>query len=415
MSRSSTSSPTDAARDRARSVRWPRFAAATASALLVAGGLLALTGQPSVAAGLRCHGEKVTIVGTNGPNRLVGGPGRDVIAGRGGDDVILGQGGDDVICGGGGADRVLAGPGDDLVDGDSGRDVIDGQGGHDRLWSGASRSDLLIGGPGNDHLMLDATSAHGLGGIGNDVLDALSGAADLEGGPGRDILRGGSGADTLDGADGNDRLTGGRGNDAIDGGPGRDFCDGGPGRDRCDGGAPGSAANTPDDPDQCTAETMRSCQTDGPSRYDGTANGTLTHAGAVVETWTATFSLESDPDVNQLLSGPATFQWELSGTSTDGCTYTGTANLPGHANFMIWLDFGYYTGQLYPLRSEQVEVQESCPGQGARTVSWTPLDTDAANTGQVDLHSDMSWLWGSADYHPMQDESVNAQWSWDAR
>jgi phosphodiesterase/alkaline phosphatase D-like protein len=86
---------------------------------------------------LRC-----TIVGTNGPDRLVGTSRRDVICGLGGADMLVGLGRDDVLVGGPGADylrpgpgrdRVLGGPGSDFVAArDGARDVVLGGGGRDR-------------------------------------------------------------------------------------------------------------------------------------------------------------------------------------------------------------------------------------------------------------------------------------------
>ena len=67
---------------------------------------------------LRC-----TIVGTNGPDRLVGTFRRDVICGLGGADMIVGLGRDDILVGGpgndylrpgGGRDRIICGSGERL-------------------------------------------------------------------------------------------------------------------------------------------------------------------------------------------------------------------------------------------------------------------------------------------------------------
>jgi hypothetical protein len=345
----------------------------------------------------RCHGEVATILGTKRADHLVGTNGRDVIVGLGGADVIEGRGGDDVICAGGGKDRVLAGAGDDYVDGGAGRDSLDGQGGGDVIWSGSGKGELLLGGRGNDHLILEGTLSHALAGSGNDYVDVYGRGADVDGGPGHDVLRGGPG------------------DDEIDGGEGRDVCAGKGGRDLCDGGSPGTAANTPTDPDRCDAERMRSCRSEDSDRYDGAASGTLTYSGAVVETWSATFKLDADAAAPHLLRGPADFAWSIAGTDDRGCTHAGSSHLTGHASYAIWLDFGYYTGQLYPDRTQQVAVEVTCPVTGTTTEWVTPLNTDAANTGEADLHPDMSWIRGARTYHPGGDESVTAVWSWDAR
>ena len=58
-------------------------------------------------AGVECLGRSVTIVGTAGPDRLVGVPSkRDVFLTLGGDDLVTNVGGRDRVCAGGGDDRV---------------------------------------------------------------------------------------------------------------------------------------------------------------------------------------------------------------------------------------------------------------------------------------------------------------------
>ena len=134
--------------------------------------LLALTLAPALAAAAalapvaapahagvseRCAGMMVTIVGTNGPDRLRGTPGRDVIAGLGGADRIEGRGEFDVICGGPGNDRIFGGSGGDHLQGNTGDDEI----------HGGSGSDVLNGGNGNDLL----APGRGTKGRGSDQLE----------------------------------------------------------------------------------------------------------------------------------------------------------------------------------------------------------------------------------------------------
>jgi RTX calcium-binding nonapeptide repeat (4 copies) len=61
----------------------------------------------------RCHGKRATLVGTRGPDRIVG---------DGRDDVIVARGGNDVITTGRGNDTICAGRGNDVVDGSRGKD-----------------------------------------------------------------------------------------------------------------------------------------------------------------------------------------------------------------------------------------------------------------------------------------------------
>jgi hemolysin type calcium-binding protein/parallel beta helix pectate lyase-like protein len=84
-----------------------------------------------------CHTKVATIVGTEGPDLIVGTPGRDVIQAGGGDDRIYGQSGADLICGGGGNDRLFGNGGADRLLGGRGVDFLRGGPGDDRTFGGS--------------------------------------------------------------------------------------------------------------------------------------------------------------------------------------------------------------------------------------------------------------------------------------
>jgi Ca2+-binding RTX toxin-like protein len=229
---------------------------------------------PAEAAPPSCHGQRATIVGTAGNDRITGTAQADVIVALGGDDVVTGGGGDDLVCAGDGADRLAGGPGDDRLFGQ--RDGI----GTDR--GGSYRvPDELTGGPGDDVLdigadgrRVDQEGGHGIvtyataggpirvdldrgtaRGAGRDRIVPMAGLEvvgsafgdHLAGGAGPDHLVGGGGDDTLLGLGGadlllpegydaphrNDRDTvdGGPGNDTIVARFGRDVLHGGSGDD----------------------------------------------------------------------------------------------------------------------------------------------------------------------------------------
>ena len=90
---------------------------------------------------LRC-----TIVGTNGPDRLVGTRRRDVICGLGGADVLVGRAGEDVLVGGPGADYLLPG---------TGRDRVVAGPGNDFVVARDARTDMIFGGLGFDRARSD--------------------------------------------------------------------------------------------------------------------------------------------------------------------------------------------------------------------------------------------------------------------
>jgi Ca2+-binding RTX toxin-like protein len=174
------------------------------------------------AAAKTCGGKKVTIMGTPGPDHIVGKRASDVIYGGGGDDVISGgPNGNDTICGG---------PGDDVIKGGRGFDSLYGEGGDDTL-DGETGSDMLDGGAGKDDLMGEKGADVEHGGGGEDRLMGAKGPDELEGGAGADFIDGEQGSDKIQGDAGEDELLGDKGNDDILGGAGDDHIEGGPGDD----------------------------------------------------------------------------------------------------------------------------------------------------------------------------------------
>ena len=89
---------------------------------------------------LSCAGQRATIAGTSGPDKLRGTPGDDVIAAKGGDDSVRGLRGDDIVCAGAGADLVRGQGGDDTLKGGSGKDELRGGAGSNRCRGGGSDS-----------------------------------------------------------------------------------------------------------------------------------------------------------------------------------------------------------------------------------------------------------------------------------
>ena len=131
------------------------------------------------------------------------------LIGSEGDDKIQGGDGSERILGLDGNDKIKAGDGNDRVSGGADRDFADGQGGDDTV----------------------------SGGLGDDTIYGLDGADRLIGGEGRDYLEGGTGDDTLQGGDGGDILSGGRDDDTILGGAGDDVSYAGRGDDTTYGGS----------------------------------------------------------------------------------------------------------------------------------------------------------------------------------
>jgi Ca2+-binding RTX toxin-like protein len=227
-----------------------------------------------------------TLTGFGGPARdaLIGGPGREAFhGGAGGDELEGGPGADTLISDEGsgeaifgyassrftfgqtakqfnaaaaadGGDTLVGGNNVGTVDGQGGADVIrpegqaivDGGPGRDNISGKALRLRASVdGGADDDKLTHMPARADIHGGGGNDVIkgvrgtqvfgdggkDKITGAGNVDGGPGRDTIRGSKGADNLFGNTGNDLILGLGGDDDLDGSTGDDRALGGAGGD----------------------------------------------------------------------------------------------------------------------------------------------------------------------------------------
>lgn len=200
------------------------------------------------------HGDD-TLIGSAGPNVLVGGlsahihsidHGEDHLDGKGGNDTLIGGDAHDVLVGGGGHD-MLTGDGDPMGMAEPGDDSLNGGGGNDTL-DGQEGDDTLLGGSGTDladystrtepvRVTLDGAANDGEPGISehdNVATEGVRGgsaADELTGDTAANTLYGGTGADLLNGLAGNDKLYGEVDHDILDGGTGADVVDGGDGID----------------------------------------------------------------------------------------------------------------------------------------------------------------------------------------
>ena len=208
-------------------------------------GLLVAAGSASAGEIPTCPDLRndATIVGTNGP---------DVILGRKRkDDIIFAKGGDDLIRGRGGfGDRICAGRGDDRAVGRANQDHLFGQAGDDELL-GKSGGDTFWPGPGNDlvdggdstfdrviyslaqaPVSVDLTTGEASG----EGTDALISISDVDGSAFDDLLIGGPWQNELLGGPGDDEIHGEGGDDELNGGQEDslgDFGDGGADEDTC--------------------------------------------------------------------------------------------------------------------------------------------------------------------------------------
>jgi Ca2+-binding RTX toxin-like protein len=232
---------------------------------------------------------------------LVGTPGPDVIVGLDGNDDIAAQRGDDLVCAGAGNDRVGDKP-DRAVEGDafsgSGDDAFSGGPGDDSLgYWGSDGADRLFGDDGNDSLSLGEGRGPkvGWGGPGADQFFDIDGGNErkMYGGPGNDSwsvpfewqenssnrFYGGDGDDHvfLQIARGDVVVYGNRGNDTLEFPPPDAFepsdlvLDGGAGNDRLVGCCGGSDSVLRGGPgaDELLADGFRAYGGSGPDTIRG--------------------------------------------------------------------------------------------------------------------------------------------------
>ena len=88
---------------------------------------------------LTCGGQRLTIVGSAGPDEIIGTANRDVIGALGGNDKVSGLAGKDLICGGAGKDTLKGGGSKDKLLGQKGADTLKGGGGNDTCKGGKGR------------------------------------------------------------------------------------------------------------------------------------------------------------------------------------------------------------------------------------------------------------------------------------
>ena len=254
-----------------------------------------------------CHGERATIVGTDGNDTIVGTEKSDVIWAGPGDDTIYAGLGNDIVCGGAGDDLIHGGRGNDWLLGEAGTDRLFGDLGDDHVGGGAGDQDevsgglgidTVSGGPGNEDLVrgdygydrMDggpgqgdiaafSTSVAGLKGAGvwvslprhkalGDGHDRLFRFESIEGSAFHDTLIGDGHPNEILGGPGNDTIKGGGGRDTLNGGQGTDHCQGGPTRISCGPEAPpkGSAYVTLD-PDAAGGGGLQIVGGNGPDNF----------------------------------------------------------------------------------------------------------------------------------------------------
>lgn len=346
---------------------------------------------------------------------LEGGAGNDVIVGGDYADVIDGGSGNDRIGAGGGADRlVTGGSGADTISGGAGADILRGGSGNDLISPGPGVGGLSYGEAGNDTIAAGDDGQALYGGADADLLKTAWEGTVLDGGTGDDRILGGAHADKITGGDGNDRISAGGGDDVdVNAGFGNDVCDGGPGQDRCHGGAPGGPANSPTDPDLCTAEVTESCRGEElPARWLATVTGRET-TDQETRTWELKMVLvrHGDPTTTTIWKQESvTGSFAITGAN-EKCSWThhgelGSNDFSGDLGLvpgadLYWLDVvaGGYGDRLLSCGGAQSSTSTyfqawGATGGGPDAISWDRTRREITGTWEDDGYParDIDWV-----------------------
>jgi len=182
------------------------------------------------------------VVGTTGPDVLIGDDARNRISGEGGDDYIDGAGDNDIITGGSGNDTLIGGEGSDTfrVGLNAGTDSVSGGDGYDRIEATAANAVIGLSEISGIDL-IDAAGFAGVRVVGSSAAQTLDfslvqliDVVSINGDGGNDVIIGSLGADTIIGSFGSDTMDGGGGDDTFQIGvsAGLDTIEGGDGHDR---------------------------------------------------------------------------------------------------------------------------------------------------------------------------------------
>ncbi len=124
----------------------------------------------------------------HGAVTIVGASISEIICGGDGDDRLEGRNGNDIIAGGAGNDTILGGNGNDDATGGTGYDVIFGEADADDIVDVDPDGTFVDGGAGDDRVWTGTGDDTIFGGSGIDMVIGQGGGDYIDGGPGNDVL-----------------------------------------------------------------------------------------------------------------------------------------------------------------------------------------------------------------------------------
>ena len=164
------------------------------------------------------------------PGALVGTPGKDVLTADSLHREVWGLGDNDTLNGFWDSTHLVGGAGNDILNAIGGAaNVLDGGDGNDTL-TGAWGNDTLIGGEGNNIIKVTGGAAIVTAGSGNDLVTGSWGDDKIDAGGGNNDINAGGGNNTILAGTGNDKIVADWGNDTINAGDGNNSISAGEGR-----------------------------------------------------------------------------------------------------------------------------------------------------------------------------------------
>lgn len=139
-----------------------------------------------------------TIVGTAGPDRLVGNsPGGDLLFGGGGADTLIGGPGPDIIYGVRSGNTIDGGEGNNYIEGGTGDDNVTAGNGNNTVYTGSGHDTITLG-DGNNYVDPGGAPDEVRIGNGNNVVNMGGGGTDLKIGNGNNTVYYTQGADKIE-------------------------------------------------------------------------------------------------------------------------------------------------------------------------------------------------------------------------
>ncbi len=164
------------------------------------------------------------------PGALVGTPGKDVLTASSLYREVWGLGDNDTLNGFWDSTKLVGGDGNDILNAIGGAaNTLDGGNGNDTL-TGAWGNDTLIGGEGNNTIKVTGGTALVTAGAGNDLITALWGDDKIDAGGGNNDINAGGGNNNIFAGTGNDKIVADWGNDVVNAGDGTNTVTAGEGR-----------------------------------------------------------------------------------------------------------------------------------------------------------------------------------------